>query len=147
MQKTGWSYLVWKRVSLWMWSLGGSQQPFSCVLGHFRHGVKRTNEQSGDPSASLLLTSEKAVFCNCHFWWQVHLILLNKPSCPLKNYHCVDLGNICSKWQNTNCSMALSFLAETYRNRKHILHMNTYPCYGKFIRSSRMIFSLSRKSG
>ena len=26
-----WSCLVWKRVSLWMWSLGGRQQPFSCV--------------------------------------------------------------------------------------------------------------------
>ena len=36
-----------------MWSLGGRQQPFSCVLGHFRHG----HEQPGDPRASLLLTS------------------------------------------------------------------------------------------
>ena len=37
-----------------------SQQPFSCVLGHFWHGDKRTNEkmnkQPGDPRASLLLT-------------------------------------------------------------------------------------------
>ena len=36
--------LVWKRVSpfhRWMCSLSGSQQPFSCVLGHFRHGVNR----------------------------------------------------------------------------------------------------------
>ena len=58
-----WSCLVWKRVSLWLWSLGGSQQPFSSVLGHFRHGDeqtnKRTNEQPGEPSASLLLTSVK----------------------------------------------------------------------------------------
>ena len=38
-----WSCLVWKRVSLWMWSLGGSQQPFSCVLGHFRHGDEESN--------------------------------------------------------------------------------------------------------
>ena len=33
--------LVWKMVSpfhRWMCSLSGSQQPFSCVLGHFRHG-------------------------------------------------------------------------------------------------------------
>ena len=53
-----WSCLVWKRVLLWIWSLGGSQQPFFCVLGHFRHGDKRTNErQPGDPSASLPLTS------------------------------------------------------------------------------------------
>ena len=26
----------------------------------------RTNEQQGDPSAGLLFTSEKAVFCNCY---------------------------------------------------------------------------------
>ena len=77
-QKTGWtihsfpwSYLVWKRVSLWMWSLGGSQHPFSCVLGHFRRGDDQTNEQPGDPSASLLLTSEKAVFCNNQWLWQL----------------------------------------------------------------------------
>ena len=41
MRKTGWtiplswSCLVWQRISLWMWYLGASQQPFSCVLGHF----------------------------------------------------------------------------------------------------------------
>ena len=34
-----------------------SQQPFACVLGHFRHGDEQTNEQPGDPRASLLLTS------------------------------------------------------------------------------------------
>ena len=33
-----WPCLVWKRVSFWMWSLGDSQQPFSCVFSHFRHG-------------------------------------------------------------------------------------------------------------
>ena len=37
---------------------GGSQQPFYCVLGHFRHGDTQPTEQLGDPSASLLLTSE-----------------------------------------------------------------------------------------
>ena len=52
-----WSCLVWKRVSLWLWSLGGSQQPFSSVLGHFWNGDERTTEQPGDPSVSLLLTS------------------------------------------------------------------------------------------
>ena len=62
MQKTGfipfsWSCLAWKRVSLWMWSLGGSQQPFSCVLGHFWHGDEWTNNQPADPRASLLVTS------------------------------------------------------------------------------------------
>ena len=40
----------------------GSQQPFSCVLGHFRRGDERTNKQQGDPSASLLLTGEKNTF-------------------------------------------------------------------------------------
>ena len=40
-----WSCLVWKRVSLWMWSLGGRQQPFSCVLGNFRHGDKQPTKQ------------------------------------------------------------------------------------------------------
>ena len=56
MQKTGWtndsSFLVWKRVSLWIWSQGGSQQPFSSVFGHFRHGDEQTtiqtNNQQGD---------------------------------------------------------------------------------------------------
>ena len=47
-----------------IWSLGRSQQLFFCVFSHFRHGDDQTNEQPGDPSASLLLTSEKAVFCN-----------------------------------------------------------------------------------
>ena len=57
--------LVWKRFLPSMWSLGVSQQPFSCVLGNFPHGDdNQTNEQPGDPSASRLLTSEKAVFCN-----------------------------------------------------------------------------------
>ena len=40
-----WSCLVWKRVLLWIWSLGGSQQPFFCVLGHFRHGHEQTNNR------------------------------------------------------------------------------------------------------
>ena len=30
----------------------------------YKHTNKQTNEQPGYPSASLLLTSEKAVFCN-----------------------------------------------------------------------------------
>ena len=38
-----WSCLVWKRILLWLWSIGGRQQPFSCVLGHFRHGHEQTN--------------------------------------------------------------------------------------------------------
>ena len=50
-----WYCLIWKRFSLWMWPLGSSQQPFSCVLGHFWHGDKQS--QPGDLSASLLLTS------------------------------------------------------------------------------------------
>ena len=54
-----WSCLVWKRVLLWIWSLAGSQQPFFCVLGHFCHGDEQTNEQPGDPRASLPLTSVK----------------------------------------------------------------------------------------
>ena len=53
-------YWNWKRVLLWMWSLGGSQQPFPCVLGHFQHGDdEQTPKQPGDLSASVLLTSER----------------------------------------------------------------------------------------
>ena len=44
--------------------IGGSQQPFPCVLSHFRYGDEQTNKQPVDSSASLLLTSEKAVFCS-----------------------------------------------------------------------------------
>ena len=36
--------VVW--VSLWMWSLGGNQQPFSCVLGYLRYGDEQTNKQT-----------------------------------------------------------------------------------------------------
>ena len=43
---------------------GGSQWPFSCILDHFWQGDNRTNERPGDPRASLLLTSEKAVIWN-----------------------------------------------------------------------------------
>ena len=39
-----WSCLVSKRVSLWMWSPGGSQQPFSCVLGPFSARSRPTNQ-------------------------------------------------------------------------------------------------------
>ena len=52
MQKTGWtihsSFLVLS-----------SMKPFSCVLGHFRHGDEQTNKrpEPADPRASLLLTS------------------------------------------------------------------------------------------
>ena len=40
------SRLVWKRILLCMWSLRGSQQPFSWVLGHFRHGDTQTNDHT-----------------------------------------------------------------------------------------------------
>ena len=44
----GWSK---NRYHLWMWPLLASQQPFSCVLGHFRHGDdNRPNKQPGYPS-------------------------------------------------------------------------------------------------
>ena len=66
MQKTGStirsSFLVWcsleKGFTLDLTTRGQSTT-VSYVLGHFWHG-----DQPGDPSASLLLTSEKAVFCN-----------------------------------------------------------------------------------
>ena len=35
-----------EKVSPWMWPLGGSQQPFSCILGHFRHGDTQPNKQT-----------------------------------------------------------------------------------------------------
>ena len=91
-----WSCLVWKRVSLWLWSLGGSQQPFSSVLGHFRHGDDQMNEQPGDPSASLLLTSvrrQSFAICWKAVWIQikdrhflVELDYLGCSSLPLNPY-------------------------------------------------------------
>ena len=76
MQGTGWAnyscFLVWsvKRVSprdVITMGLWGIEQPFFCVFVYFLHGDKQTNErttnQQGDPRGSLLLTSEKAVFC------------------------------------------------------------------------------------
>ena len=41
-----------KGYHLWMWSLRGSQQPFSCALGHFRHGDNQTNNQTTGWSSS-----------------------------------------------------------------------------------------------
>ena len=61
--------LIWsgKEFHLWMWSLECSQQPFFCVIGHFRHGHdRRTNNLPSDPRASLLLTNEKAIFCKIY---------------------------------------------------------------------------------
>ena len=43
----------------------------SCILGHFRHGEEQTLNQPDDPRASLLLTTEKAVFCNIVHHFQV----------------------------------------------------------------------------
>ena len=39
--------LVWNRVSA-MWLLGHSQQPFSCVLGHFCHCENWTHKQTNN---------------------------------------------------------------------------------------------------
>ena len=51
-----------------MLSLWGTQETFSRALGHFQHGDNQTTnqptKQRGDPSACLLLMSEKAVLCN-----------------------------------------------------------------------------------
>ena len=60
-----------------IWSLGRSQQLFFCVFSHFRHGEQPNDQmtkQPDDPRASLLLTSEKAVFCKISkalllLWW------------------------------------------------------------------------------
>ena len=53
MQKNAWtkysSFLVWKKsFTLDVWSLGGTQQPFSCELGHFRHGDNQPNKQTNN---------------------------------------------------------------------------------------------------
>ena len=72
MQKTGWtihsSLLVWKRVSLWMWSLGGSSNHFPVYWAIF--GMVTNKRQPGDPSASLLLTSvRRQSFAKCRGKW------------------------------------------------------------------------------
>ena len=57
-----WSYLARSAV-VWpmaFWSLGCSHQPFACILSNYGDWQIKT----GDASATLLLTSEKAVFCN-----------------------------------------------------------------------------------
>ena len=70
MQKTGWTihspFLVLfglkKNFTLDVITRGQATTIFLCI-GPFWHGnIKQTNEQPGDPSAGLLLTSEKAVF-------------------------------------------------------------------------------------
>ena len=59
-------FMVWSGMELW--SLGCSQQPFSCIQGNLGMvTTKRTNKQPSDPRASLLLSSEKAVFAKSGF--------------------------------------------------------------------------------
>ena len=70
MQKTGWTihsfFLVLsglkKSFTLDVITRGQSITIFLCI-GPFLVTNERTNKQPGDPRASLLLTSEKAVFC------------------------------------------------------------------------------------
>ena len=58
-----WSGLVWKRVSpMDVITMGQSTTIFLCIWPF--SAWWRTSNQPGDPSASLLLVSEKAVFCN-----------------------------------------------------------------------------------
>ena len=76
MQKTGWtnysSFVIWSGPD-WpglvqsgqeklFWSLAHSRQPFSFEWGHF--GMVTTTKLPGDPRASLLLTTQKVIFCN-----------------------------------------------------------------------------------
>ena len=48
----------------WSGPFGAVNSHFFCVFGHFWHPDTRTTNQLGDPSASLLSSSEKAVSCN-----------------------------------------------------------------------------------
>ena len=50
-----------------LWSLGGFQQPFSCVGGHLSHGDER-QKHLRDSSASLFWTTEKGVVIECLNW-------------------------------------------------------------------------------
>ena len=101
-----WSCLVWKRVSLWMWSLGGSQQPFSCVLGHFQHGDEQTNER----------TNNQVILVQACSWpvWERSLLQfdqnskiqkIEKTAKPVVEYtcnnpYCIFYGNISPLRQN-----------------------------------------------
>ena len=74
-----WYCLVWKRVSLWMWPRGGSQQPFSCVLGHFPHGDKQTNERTNNQMILVQACSwpvwdrQSFAMTNCQKFWHLEL--------------------------------------------------------------------------
>ena len=60
-----WSGLAWKSVSpMDVITLGQSTTIFLCIRP-FSMRTKQPTKQQGDPSASLLLTSENAVYCNC----------------------------------------------------------------------------------
>ena len=45
--------IFWSRHSVYM----GQSKTIFCVLGHFQHGINQPNEQPGDPTARLLMTS------------------------------------------------------------------------------------------
>ena len=59
-----WSCVVWKKSFTLDVITRGSQRPFSCVFGHFRHDDdKQSTKQSVDPSASLLLRRQSFAMC------------------------------------------------------------------------------------
>ena len=62
---------VWKRVSPLDLIIRRSQQLFFYLFSHFRHGEQPNDQmtkQPDDPRASLLLTTETAVFCKRIFF-------------------------------------------------------------------------------
>ena len=62
--------------------------------------TKWTTKQQGDPSASLLLTSEKEVFCNSNTWTQ---------SCLLKRIMSLSALK-CGLWTQENTIVSISIL-------------------------------------
>ena len=64
-----WYFLVWSGKGILPMDVITKAQStaISCVWDHFRDGDKGTPTQPGDPRASLLLTTEKAVFCTLLF--------------------------------------------------------------------------------
>ena len=100
MQKTGWtihsSFLVWiwKRISFWDMITRGQWTTIFLCIGPFSvwwQPNEGTTKQPGDSSASLLLTSEKAVFCKKHFGvgrrhYQYHCIISSSISSASSSY-------------------------------------------------------------
>ena len=143
-----WSGLVWKRISsMDVWSLWGSQQPSSCVLGHFRHSNKQpTNQVILVQACSLPARGQSFAY---QFFWGVFIALhCGIPWTPMHwcsrdaAQGCVDVigwrkehpwwvASVCTAWNCVRCVQ----LCTTVFTVCNSTHMCKFAPFGSYSRS------------